>query len=185
MGRAFRFHTPIHKVLEYPWKHFTFLKLCKCSQIPHPSPRVASTHNRTKTNHHQLNHLQTLHKHTLKLNHLAHDRSEGKLSNPWDNKRKSWTHLPSSFHLIKTRKTKIKLQIHPVCSFRSATPRTKKKSSPRQIKQTRVTNSQVVTHKVCKVRCFPSIAFTFLQQRQSISLVLFLKCPHLDSHSNM
>ena len=39
------------------------LKLCKCSQIPLPPPRVASASNRTKTNHHWLSHLQTLHKH--------------------------------------------------------------------------------------------------------------------------
>ena len=32
-------------------------------QIPHPSPRVASAFNRTKTKHHWLNHLKTLHKH--------------------------------------------------------------------------------------------------------------------------
>ena len=50
--------------------------------------------------------------------------------------------------------------------------------------QTRVTNSQAVTHKICIVRCFPSrsgilpeairIAFTSLQQRPSISLASFL-----------
>ena len=37
------FYIPIHKVLEQPWRHFTSLKLCKCSQIPHPSTRVSST----------------------------------------------------------------------------------------------------------------------------------------------
>ena len=59
-----KFHNiPIHKVLEYSWRHFTSLELCKCSQIPRPSPRVASTPNRTKTNHHWLNHQQTLQTH--------------------------------------------------------------------------------------------------------------------------
>ena len=37
------FYIRIHKVLEQPWRHFTSLKLCKCSQIPHPSTRVSST----------------------------------------------------------------------------------------------------------------------------------------------
>ena len=63
------------------------------SQIPHPLPRVASTLNRTETNHHWLNHLQ--HYIYTKFCHLARGRSEGKLSNPWGSKRKSWTHLPS------------------------------------------------------------------------------------------
>ena len=62
-GGVTKFYTPIHKVLEKPWKHFTSLKLCKCSQIPHPSPRVASTSNRTETNHHWLKYLQTLQTH--------------------------------------------------------------------------------------------------------------------------
>ena len=33
-----------------------------------------------------------------KLRHFNRGRSKGKLSNPWGNKRKSWTHLSSSFH---------------------------------------------------------------------------------------
>ena len=37
------FCIPIHQVFEQPWRHFTSLKLCKCSQIPHPSTRVSST----------------------------------------------------------------------------------------------------------------------------------------------
>ena len=37
------------------------LKLCKCSQISCPSPRVESTPNRKKTNHHWLNNLQPIH----------------------------------------------------------------------------------------------------------------------------
>ena len=39
----------------------TSWKLFKCSQISHLSPRVESTPNRTKTNHHWLNHLQAIH----------------------------------------------------------------------------------------------------------------------------
>ena len=31
------FYTPIHKVLKQLKRHFTSLKLCKCSQIPRPS----------------------------------------------------------------------------------------------------------------------------------------------------
>ena len=47
--------------------------------------RVVST--LSETNHHLFNH----HKHSthIKLCHLAHGRSEGKLSNSWGNKRKS------------------------------------------------------------------------------------------------
>ena len=48
-----------------PRPHVFFLKLCKCFQILHLSPRVTSTPNRTKTKHHWLNHLQILHTHTL------------------------------------------------------------------------------------------------------------------------
>ena len=43
------------------WKHFTCLKLWKCSQISHTSPRLESIPNRTKTNHHWLNDLQPTH----------------------------------------------------------------------------------------------------------------------------
>ena len=60
-GESKKNYIPIHKVLEQPWRHFTSLKLCKCFQVPHPSPRVTATSSRTKANHHWLNHLQTLH----------------------------------------------------------------------------------------------------------------------------
>ena len=40
--------------ISLPWN-------CKYYKIPHPSLRVASNSNQTKTNHHWLNHLQTLH----------------------------------------------------------------------------------------------------------------------------
>ena len=82
-----------------------------------PSLRVASTPNKTKSNQHGLNHLQTLHKHThththtrihTKLRLLARRRCEWKPSNPWGDKRKSWTCLPFSFHLIDTRNKKMK-----------------------------------------------------------------------------
>ena len=38
-----------HKVLKQRWRHFTSLKLCQCSQIPQPPPKVTSTFNRMKT----------------------------------------------------------------------------------------------------------------------------------------
>ena len=43
LKRALIFHIPIHKASEQPWRHVTSLKLCKCSQISHPSPKVALT----------------------------------------------------------------------------------------------------------------------------------------------
>ena len=60
------------------------LKLCKCSQIPHSSPRVASTSNRTKTNHYWL----STYKHftRTKLRKPACEKTEGKLPNLWDNR---------------------------------------------------------------------------------------------------
>ena len=63
------------------------LKLCKCSQIPHSSPRVASTSNRTKTNHYWL----SIYKHftRTKLRKPAREKTEGKLPNLWDNTEKS------------------------------------------------------------------------------------------------
>ena len=65
---------------------------------------------------------------THKSRHLKRGRSEWKLSNPCGDKRKSWTHLPSSFCLINTRNKKIKSQIHPVLLYSSATPRTKRRT---------------------------------------------------------
>ena len=44
--RVIIFYGPIHKALEWPWRHFPSLKLCKCSQIPHPSTIVASNSRR-------------------------------------------------------------------------------------------------------------------------------------------
>ena len=37
------FYISIHKVLKQLKRHFTSLKLCKCSQTPRPSTRVSST----------------------------------------------------------------------------------------------------------------------------------------------
>ena len=73
-----KLYIPVLKVLEYCWRHFTYLKLYKCSQIPHPSPRVASVPNRTKTNRYWLNHLYT---HT-ESRHPAHERSERNSQTP-------------------------------------------------------------------------------------------------------
>ena len=58
-------YVPLHKVLKQPLRHCTSLELCSCSQIPQPLPRAAENPNRTKTNHHPLNHLQSLHTHAL------------------------------------------------------------------------------------------------------------------------
>ena len=89
---------------------------------PKPTTIRLIIYKHTHTHTHTHTHILT------KLHHLTHGRSQGKLSNPWGSKRKSRTHLPSSFFLIKTRKTKIKLQIDPACSFYLATPGTKRKT---------------------------------------------------------
>ena len=73
-----KFSTPIHKVLKETWKHLTSLKLWKRSQIPHPSPRVASTSNRTKINHYWLNHQQTIHVYTHTHTHTTLRHSHAK-----------------------------------------------------------------------------------------------------------
>ena len=52
--------------------------------------------------------------------------AELKLSNPWDDKRKSSTQLPFSFDLINTRNKKMKPSIQAASLFRSVTPATKK-----------------------------------------------------------
>ena len=51
VGESKKNYISIHKVLEQTWRHFTSLKLCKCSQIPHSSPRVTSTTNRNTLNY--------------------------------------------------------------------------------------------------------------------------------------
>ena len=84
----------IHKVLEQLWKHFTSLKLCKCSQISHISPRVASTPPPPPPPTEQKPTIISLiiHKHFIytKLHHLIRSRSEGKLLNPCGSKMKKW-----------------------------------------------------------------------------------------------
>ena len=107
------FDIPTHKVLEKHWRNFTSLKLSEFSQIPHPSPRVTSTFNSRKANHHSITphthphphththtHTQTHTHRRTKLCHLACKKTEGKLLNPWNNTSKSWTHLSSSFLLL-------------------------------------------------------------------------------------
>ena len=39
--KLLKFYIPIFKVLQELLKYFTSLKMCKCSQILHPLPRVA------------------------------------------------------------------------------------------------------------------------------------------------
>ena len=58
-----KIYIPMHKVWEQLWRHFTSLKLCKSSQIPLPSPSLASASSRTRPNHHWLNHLHILYMH--------------------------------------------------------------------------------------------------------------------------
>ena len=61
------------------------------------------THTRTHTHTHT--HTQT-HTHThTKLHHLAREKSEGELLNPWGNTRKSWTHLAPSFPSLTSEKS--------------------------------------------------------------------------------
>ena len=120
-----KFSTPIHKILKETWKHLTSLKLWKRSQIPHPSPRVASISNRTKTNHHWLNHQQTIHvyththTHTHKHTHThtcthyvtprAREKTEGSSRTPRITQGNlGLTSLPHS-PLTNTRNKKIKL----------------------------------------------------------------------------
>ena len=81
--------------------HFTSLKLRKCSQIPHSSPSVVSTANRTKTNHHCL----TIYKYSThtKLRHLARGKSDGRFSNFQVFQQKKILDSPPLFSLINTR----------------------------------------------------------------------------------
>ena len=73
-----------------------FLRNCANYQIPHPSSRVASNSNRTKTTAIGL----IINKHST---HTKYTKSLAKrlwLPIPWRNTRKSWTHLPPSFFSI-------------------------------------------------------------------------------------
>ena len=107
MERALWFYILIHKVLQQPWRHFTSLKLCKCSQMPHSSPRVAPTLNTTKINHHWFHHLQTLYTHTLNYATSLAVALRGS----------SLFLSPFLIPLTNTRNKKIISWIHPVCHF--------------------------------------------------------------------
>ena len=81
-----------NKIIACPKGHFTVTTLPLTLRIlcwppllinPLPPLKLSTKEHSTRT----------------KLCHLAHGRPEGKPSNPWGNKRKSWTHLPSSFPL--------------------------------------------------------------------------------------
>ena len=82
LNRVLIFDVPIYKVFKWPWRHFTSLKLCKCSQIPYPSARVSSTSNITKPITIGLHSTHTM------LRHFAREKTEGELSNLWCNTRK-------------------------------------------------------------------------------------------------
>ena len=133
----------------------------------------------------QLNHLQTLHTHTPSYATLIAVGLRGSSQTPGVAEgNMDSSSFPSSFYLIKTRKREKKTLDSPsvLISF-SYTSNKKQNSTPSQIKQTCVTNSQAVTHKICMAIHLhgDSPTFTSLQQRQrqSISLASFLQCPHL------
>ena len=111
MGRVYGFYMPIYKILEYPWRHFTSLKLCNYSQILYPSLRVAITPNRLKTNHYWLNLLNLLAStnapHALSYTtFLAVDVSASSSTPAVTN----GNHIPYPIRLINTRNKKIKLR---------------------------------------------------------------------------
>ena len=78
----------IHNFLEQPWRHFTSLKLYKCSQIPLTSTRVTSISS-NKKNSHWLNHLQT---HYAQERHLDCEKTKGGLLNFQENTRRLCNH---------------------------------------------------------------------------------------------
>ena len=75
------------------WNFASSFHFSETMQILHSTCRVALTHNRKKPAAIGL----TIYKYPTrtKWGHLTRNRSEEKLSKPWGNKRKSWTHLPS------------------------------------------------------------------------------------------
>ena len=79
LNRVLIFDIHIYKVFKWPWRHFTSLKLCKCSQIPYPSAKVSSTSNITKPITIGLHSTHTM------LRHFAREKTEGELSNLWCN----------------------------------------------------------------------------------------------------
>ena len=91
--------------------YFTFLKLCKYSQIMHLSPRVASTPNRTKTHRPCLS-IYKYSTHT-KSRHLTRGKSEEKFPNSQVLQQKILD-LTSLFSLINTRTIKVGWQDAPL-----------------------------------------------------------------------
>ena len=79
MGTVLRFYIPIHKVLEWLWRHFTSLNLCKCSQIPHPELHQTPVAQKATI----IDLIIYEHSTQIKLRHLARDRSGRQLSNPF------------------------------------------------------------------------------------------------------
>ena len=107
-----------HKVLKQRWRHFTSLKLCQCSQIPQPPPKVTSTFNRMKTTIIGL----IIYKHStlISIHHLA--------SPPW---LKGILDSSSSLTpLIWHQKQKDETSDFLALLFRSATPVTQSKTHP-------------------------------------------------------
>ena len=160
------------------WKpEVQLLKLCKCSQIPLPSPRVASSSNGTKTKHHWL----SIYKHSTstKFCHLARNKTEGKLSNPWSNTRKSRTHLFSLHSLDQQQKQKDKtFDSLSVLIFISYTRNKKKNPSPRKIRLTLVTNSWAVAYKSWMERCSPRAPGFQLNNTSNISQLFLISSRH-------
>ena len=142
-------YLPFQKVLEQPWIHSTSLKLCRSSQIPPSSSRVASAFNRTKPTTIGLIISHTLHT----LNYLARNKTEGKLVNPWDNTRKSWTHLSPSILSLTSGTKRFTLDSPSILISFSYTRKKKKNPSPKWISVTRVTNSWAVAYKSWMARC--------------------------------
>ena len=62
------------KVLEKTWRHFTSLKPCKCSQIPHSESHQPLVEQKTTT----IGLIIYKHYTHIKLCHLGHGMSEGK-----------------------------------------------------------------------------------------------------------
>ena len=122
--RALKFYIAIHEALynsggiSLPWNCESVLK----SRTHHPTEQPPTEQEPTT-----IGLIITNTTHALNLHHLTCRKSAGKLSNHWSSKRKSWIHLPSSFHLFNTRNKKIKPYIHFACSFCSATPGAKRK----------------------------------------------------------
>ena len=147
-----------HKVLKQRWRHSTSLKLCQCSQIPQPPPRVTSTFNRMKTTIIGL----IIYKHSTltRLHHLAREMTEGNFGD-------------LSLNLTpETKRRSLRLS-SAFISF-SYTSNTEKDSSTRQAILTRVTNSRAVAHKnwmaevKSKTSCSPSIlSINFMTTRKS------------------